>query len=178
MAKLTSAAWLVHELGLATAIGGTLFGRQALQPALRELGSDRQRAQVSDAAWRRFGWINLAAHGAIAATWFAGRAILRGSEVSRTSRRLTVIKDGLIVASLVTGVASVILGRVLGKRMRDYERGAPLHDERTIHAMRKSVGVLGIANLLTNVSIAAVTTGLSMEASRSLPFSFISRRLP
>ena len=37
MAKLSSAAWMVHDLGLATSLGGTLFGRVALQPALHQI---------------------------------------------------------------------------------------------------------------------------------------------
>ena len=120
MAKLSSAAWIAHDVGLATALGGTLFGREALHPALRE-GIDDQldRDRVADTAWRRFSWINLAAHGAMAATWFAGRTMLSGREVTRSARPLTVAKDALIVASLATGLASVVLGRILGKRVRN-----------------------------------------------------------
>jgi hypothetical protein len=53
-ANLSSAAWAVHDLGLATAIGGTLFGRTALQPALSEIAGADERDLVSAKAWQRF----------------------------------------------------------------------------------------------------------------------------
>jgi hypothetical protein len=189
MAKLSSAAWIAHDVGLATAIGGTMFGRQALQPALGELSDRRDRDQVSDAAWRRFSWINLAAHGAVAATWFFGRSLLSGRSVSRTARQLAVAKDALVIASLATGIASVVVGRILGARVTRNRRSeldvgasgrgaSSEHGRGDVAKLRDTVGALGLANQAVNVGIAGVTTALAMEASQSLPFSFISRRLP
>ncbi|MDQ3365286.1 MAG: hypothetical protein M3680_07655 [Myxococcota bacterium] len=177
MAKLTSAAWIAHDVGLATAIGGTLFGKQALHPALSEVESERDRARLADVAWRRFSWINLAAHGVVAVTWFVGRKMLTGREVSPLSRQLTVAKDAMIAVSLVTGVASVILGRVLGQRTRDTTRTSA-QDDRVNQSLRKAVGTVGTVNLLVNAGIGGITTALSMEASQSLPFAYVSRRLP
>src|SRR3954468_710757 len=102
MAKLSAAAWVLHDVGLATAIGGTLFGREALQPAIHEIKDPIERGKVADAAWRRFSWMNLAGHVAFAATWFFGRSMLSGREVSKTSRNLTLAKDALVIASLAT----------------------------------------------------------------------------
>src|SRR3569623_1408217 len=148
MAKLSSAAWIAHDVGLATAIGGTLFGREALHPALREgIDDQKDRDRVADAAWRRFSWVNLAGHAAMASTWFAGRALLTGREVDRLSRPLTLTKDALLVASLATGVASLVLGRLLGK-------------------------------LVANVGSLGVTAALAMEAAKSPKFAFVSRLLP
>jgi hypothetical protein len=189
MARLSSAAWIVHDVGLAASIGGTMFGRRALQPALHELPDRAQRDRVSDAAWRRFSWINLAGHAAVAATWWFGRTMLTGRSVSRNARRLAIAKDALIVASLATGIASVVLGRVLGKRVNGAARSEPrvldergvavaAHGEHGSERLREVVGAVGIANLITNVGVAAVTTALAMEASQSLPFSLVSRRLP
>ncbi len=179
MARLSSAAWMVHDLGLATAIGGTLFGQQALHPALNErLDDEQERMLVADAAWRRFSWINLAAHAAFAATWFAGRSMLSGREVSRTSRTLTRVKDALIIGSLVTGVTSVILGRVLARKVREQDRTMRPEARRGIQTLRRAVGMFGLVNLGFTASVAAVTNALSMEASKSLPFSYVSRRLP
>jgi uncharacterized membrane protein len=192
MSYLSSAAWIAHDLGLATTIGGTLFGQGALHPALNErLGDDQERKMVADAAWRNFTWMNLAAHTVFAATWFAGRTMLSGREVSRTSRTLTKVKDGLVIASLATGVATAIVGRVLGKKVRDREAarqdsgfrggvsvGAGEPSDAGIERLRKVVGALGKINLLATAGIGAVTTALSMEAGKSLPFSFVSRTLP
>ncbi|HWO18881.1 MAG TPA: hypothetical protein VNO30_08895 [Kofleriaceae bacterium] len=194
MSYLSSAAWIAHDLGLATTIGGTLFGQGALQPALNErLGDDQERKMVADAAWRKFTWMNLAAHTVFAATWFAGRTMLSGREVSQTSRVLTKVKDGLVIASLATGVATAIVGRVLGKKVRDREvaqqdsrfggsvssaEPADAGTDASIERLRKVVGTLGKLNLLATAGIGAVTTALSMEAGKSLPFSFVSRTLP
>jgi uncharacterized membrane protein len=175
MAKLSSTAWIAHDLGLATAIGGTLFGRQAFQPSLREVEDEQERAAVSDVAWRRFSWVNLAAHTVMAVTWFTGRSMLSGREVSGTSRALTRVKDGLVIGSLVTGIASVLLGRRLGSRAREMEGGVT---EAPNRRLRRAVGMLGMTNLALNAGIGAVTTALAMEASKSMKFSVRSRRLP
>ena len=42
--------------------------------------------------------------------------MMSGREVTRTARKLTRVKDVLIGASLLTGVSSVLLGRLLGSR--------------------------------------------------------------
>ena len=176
MAKLSSAAWIAHDVGLATALGGTLFGREALHPALRE-GIDDQldRDRVADSAWRRFSWINLAAHGAMAATWFAGRSMLSGREVSRKARPLTVAKDALITASLATGLASVVLGRILGRRVRNQ---VTLEQRERVETLRRAVGATGLVNLFANIGILGITTALSMQAAKSQKFGLISRFLP
>jgi hypothetical protein len=196
MAKLSSAAWMAHDVGLATAIGGTMFGREALQPALCEIEDRKERDHVADVAWRRFSWINLAGHVAVAATWFIGRSMMSGRSVSSTARTLTIAKDALVVASLATGITSMILGRVLGARTNgersegtgtaramggsqgESEAGNGVGNGVGIERLRKAVSVFGMANLAANIGIAGVTTALSMEASQSLPFSLVSRRLP
>jgi hypothetical protein len=184
MASLSSAAWAVHDVGLATAIGGTLFGRAALEPALHEIKSADERDRVSAGAWQRFSWLNLGGHAVMAATWLIGRTMLSGREVSGTARTLTKVKDGLVVASLLTGVTSIFLGRRLALRSR---RGiGPAHaresngdrEARRTRAIERAVGGLGIANLITNVGIAAITAILGMEANKSVRFAPRSRWLP
>src|SRR5262245_62540171 len=93
MTALSTAAWTAHEIGLATAVGGTMFGRAALQPALQEIEDLDNRDRISSEAWRRFSWLNLAAHGVVAATWFAGRSMPGGLGVSGSTRALTRLKD-------------------------------------------------------------------------------------
>lgn len=176
MAKLSSAAWIAHDVGLATAIGGTLFGREALHPALREgIDDQNDRDRVADAAWRRFSWVNLAGHAAMASTWFAGRALLTGREVDRLSRPLTVTKDVLIVASLATGVASLVLGRILGKQVRETRS---IDERERVETLRRAVGAVGLVNLFANVGILGVTAALAMQAAKSPKFAFVSRVLP
>src|SRR3569833_41595 len=72
MSKLSTSAWILHNLGLATSIGGNLFGQGAIQPALaKDVEDEQQRAQISDDAWSRFSWWNLAAHDVVATTRYA-----------------------------------------------------------------------------------------------------------
>ncbi len=178
MAKLSSAAWIAHDVGLATAIGGTLFGREALHPALREGIDDQEdRDRVADAAWRKFSWVNLAGHVAMASTWFAGRAMLSGREVDRMSRPLTVTKDALIIASLATGAASVVIGRILGAKVRE-RRQASMQDRESVETLRRAVGAVGLVNLVANLGIMGVTAALAMKAAKSSKFSIVSRFLP
>jgi hypothetical protein len=174
---------MVHNVGLATSIGGMMFGREALEPALAEIGDRRERNRVEAVAWRRFSWLNLAGHVAVAATWIVGRSMMGGRSVSSTARTLTLVKDGLIVASLATGLSSMILGRALGARS-EHDSGIATsstgrsEDAPGTERLRRAVRALGRANLAANLGIAGVTTALSMEAGQSLPFSVLSRRLP
>jgi hypothetical protein len=185
MSTLSTAAWAAHDVGLATAIGGTLYGRAALEPALHEIADPAERDRVATNAWQRFTWLNLAAHGVFAATWFIGRSMLSGREVSSTARSLTRYKDGLVVAGLVTGIGAAVLGRMLGKCTERGEGPARVREvggdarasERTV-ALQRAVGGLGIANLIANIATLGITAALAMEGSRSPRFTARSRYLP
>jgi hypothetical protein len=192
MSTLSTAAWAAHDVGLATAIGGTLYGRAALEPALHEIADPAERDRVATTAWQRFSWLNLAAHGVFAATWFIGRSMLSGREVSRPARGLTRLKDGLVVAGLVTGIGTAVLGRMLGACARRGEGPAQVREaggaartvaggaaraERTV-ALQRAVGGLGIANLIANIATLGITAALAMEGSRSPRFAARSRFLP
>jgi hypothetical protein len=101
--------------------------------------------------------------------------MLSGREVNRLSRRLTLGKDVLIGASLVTGIASVLLGRALGRRVR---HEATLVDREKTETLRRAVGRAGLANLAANIGVLGVTAALAMQGSRSSRFALFSRRLP
>ena len=183
MTTLSTAAYAAHDVGLATAIGGVLFGRAALQPALKEIENPADRDRVSACAWSRFSWVNLAAHGVMAATWLAGRTMLSGREVTDTARTLTKVKDGLVIGSLLTGIASNVLGWRLGKKIEQNEgparvkEGMVPDDQHTL-ALQTTVGKLGTANLIINVAIVSITSVLAMEGNKSPRFSLFSRFLP
>jgi hypothetical protein len=188
MAKLSSAAWVAHDLGLAASLGGTLFGRVALQPALYKVALPEERDLVSADAWRRFSLINLLGHAAFASTWFIGRSMLTGREVSAKARTLVHVKDALVIASLVTGIGSVIAGNLLGQRgkqgrgpqaVKEGERFG--HSEETVartRTIKRTVGSLGALNMLATMGVGAVTAMLAMESGKSGRFSAVSRFLP
>lgn len=182
---LSSAAWVVHDVGLAATIGGTLFGRTALEPALERIEKPMERDLVSSTAWQRFSWLNLGAHVMFASTWFVGRKLLTGREAGHTARGLTKLKDGLVIASLVSGVASIVLGRRLGKRARHgmgpeqvREHGADTRERERTERTERAVGSLGIINMISNIAVLGVTAVLAMQSSKSVRFATSTRRLP
>lgn len=184
--RLSTTAWALHNLGLAATIGGNLFGQTAFHPALREVSDPRERDRASDTAWRRYSWISMASHAAVAATWLTGRAMLSGGEVSRRARTLTRTKDVLVGVSLATSVASMVLGRALGRRVRE-GRGAETAratngnqgDElERSRALDKAVNTVSALNLVANAGVAVVTTMLAGEASQSHSFAMRSKKLP
>jgi hypothetical protein len=182
MARFSTAAWIAHDLGMATGIGGGLFGRTALHPSVARVSDRRERGQVVSDAWRRFSWLELAGYALAAATWFTGRSRLGGREVDGTSRRLVLAKDGLMAATLATAIGSSIAGRRMsapepeGVPMRSGDELMP-DAARTSKELHPIVNALGVANLICAAGAAALTTVLAMRAGQSHRWSFLSRWL-
>lgn len=176
MTTLSTAGWVVHDVGLATAIGGSLFGKTALEPALDEISNPRERDRVSVDAWRRFSWVKLGAHAAFAVPWFIGRSLRSGREISARAGALTRAKDIMMGVSLVTGIATHFLGLKLGKNV-DRGRG-PARGEKESRVLERVVATLGSVNTLANLGILGTTAVLAMEGSKSVKFAGSSRKLP
>lgn len=174
MSAWSSFAWVLHDLGLATAVGGAIYGKFAFHPAARRIGDPQERDEVVDTAWKRFQALNLIAHGTVATTWFIGRHLLSGREAGPKARALTIAKDSLIGTSLVTGLASTVLGRVLSAKIERHEGPAEEAHENGSRRLERAVGVLGSANLATNAGVVAVTSLLAMQAGRSGRFAVVS----
>jgi hypothetical protein len=100
MAKLSTAAWVAHNLGLAACFGGHLFGKLALNPKLDAPGSKTERAKMLNAAWNRYNVVNAVSLGTAAATWFVGRASISGESIGENARNLVLAKDALPVRGL------------------------------------------------------------------------------
>ncbi|MBA3502640.1 MAG: hypothetical protein M4D80_19300 [Myxococcota bacterium] len=176
MTTLSTAGWVVHDVGLATAIGGSLFGKAALEPALDEISSPKERDRVSADAWRRYSWVQLASHVAFAAPWFIGRSLRSGREVSARAGTLTRAKDIMMGVSLVTGVACHFLGRKLGKNI---DRGeGPADGQKESRVLERVVATLGSINTLTNVGILGTTAVLAMEGTKSVKGAKSAKKLP
>jgi hypothetical protein len=185
MTTLSTAGWVVHDVGLATNIGGTMFGMMALEPSLDEVDDAHERDLVSQKAWNKFSWVKLASHVAFAVPWFIGRSMLTGKEVSARARALTRTKDYLIGASLITGVTSFVIGRVLNRKVesgegpeRARQRGARNEGAQQAKGLEKAVSVIGTLNMIASIGVLAVTSILAMEGSESVRFAARSRRLP
>lgn len=117
---------IVHNLSLAVAYGGPIFGSRPLRLALLQgVTSDQERGKAMQVAWTEFNKINVPAHLAFTATWLAERGTIKRIG-GRTTDNLVTLKDVLIGGALVTGVANVVAGEMM---KRDFPNGAPLPSE-------------------------------------------------
>ena len=100
-----------QDLALAALIGGNLFGRVAMHPALTEVTDKTERGKVLNRAWRRYGAVNSLALGTLVAGWLpARRNDADARRCSPAERRLVLAKDVAMGAVLVTGLASAAGG--------------------------------------------------------------------
>ena len=70
---LSSAGRAAHDVALGALIGGNLFGRVAMHPALADVSDKAERGKVLNRAWRRYGTVNSLALGTIVAGWLPAR---------------------------------------------------------------------------------------------------------
>lgn len=184
MPKLTTAAWIAHNLGIGASFGGTLFGKLALNPNLDVLSNEPDRGRILNAAWNRYNVVNAVSFGAAALTWFAGRAGISGESIDDDARRLVLAKDVLFVAATLTGLASMISGLALARQAPDgavpIESGTTPSSRTPEEASKllRRVNTLGNVNLALVGAIGAVTTILSQKAGQSTKWSAVSRFLP
>ena len=184
MSKLSTAAWIAHNLGLATWFGGTLFGKLALNPSVEIVDSKEERGKVLNSAWNRYNLVNAASLGTAAGTWVAGRAMLSGDEIGENARNLVLAKDVLLGAGAVTGLASGVGGILLSRQ--DPEGATPVEsgDEpasetpEPASTIQRWLDVLGIVNIVLAASVIAITTLLAMRSGESQRWSVVSRLLP
>jgi hypothetical protein len=92
-----------QDLGAAVLLGGNLFGRLAMHPALEGVCGPEERGQVVNRAWRRFGALNSLSLAAIVAGWAAERSRLGDPRLARA-------KDAAVGAVAVTGLATAAAG--------------------------------------------------------------------
>src|SRR3954454_1716404 len=100
-----------QDLGLAGLLGGTLFGRMALHPAVASISDPRERGEVVNAAWRRYGTVNSPFLRAVVVGWVGSRAAEAADcNLAPAERRLARVKDGLVGALVLSGLASAVEG--------------------------------------------------------------------
>ncbi len=185
MAKLATAAWIAHDLGLAASFGGLLFGRTAMNPSLKYIeSSTADRGRVLNKTWNRYNTVNVLSFGLATASWFAGRAALSGRSIDQDAQNLSRIKDLLYISGAVSGLASVISGLRLANQAPD--GAVPIEDGSTPSAetpeeaqkLIRTVNALGSVNLAITGSLIGLTTALAMKANQSTGWAITSRLLP
>lgn len=175
MATLSTTAWVLHELGLAAGFGSTLFGQLALNPAVGAIQSKRERGKVSHLAWNRYKAVNGTSLLLMAGTWYAGRALTKGSRRGdRASRTLTITKDVLVGAALVSGLGAIVFGRLLDRETevsnKPLEAGSrPSWETRNrIQVFQRATNGFGRANVIMDAAVLAVTGILAMKSGKHL----------
>ena len=170
-------------MGVGAVIGGNLFARVGMHPALREVSDPRERGSATNAAWRRYGAVNAMALTSILVGW-AGARLDEASPrmLSGRERKLAVAKDAAVVAVAVTGIGASLAGmRFAGMEPNG---GVPLADGSTAapeatraeKRTKRLLNGLGAANLASSVVLAGVNAGLSQANFRRPPLRRFLRR--
>lgn len=172
LANSTRAA---HDVGLAAWLGGSMFGKFALNPSLGKIASHTERGSVANAAWHGYNPINTVGLGVAAASWGAARLTETSpSNLSGSEQKLAQAKDGLMGAAVLTGVASGIQGIRLAKQAPD---GAVAMETGTVPApetpkkaatIQRSMGILSNANIAVGIALVAVN-GVLAQINHSHP---------
>ncbi|MEJ7716612.1 MAG: hypothetical protein WKF31_01110 [Thermoleophilaceae bacterium] len=97
---------VAHDIGLAAWVGGSMFGKFALNPAVSQVSSRAERGKVVNTAWSGYSPVNTTALGAVTVGWFAARVTEANPwRQTEAERQLSKAKDALVIAALVTGTA-------------------------------------------------------------------------
>jgi hypothetical protein len=181
---LSQAGRAAHELGVAALLGGNLFGRLALHPSVERISDPRERGEVVNAAWRRYGTINSIGLVALTAGWAGARAEeARGpGKLTARERTLARVKDALVATVAVTGVLTAIEGVRFSKQapagavpLADGSTPAPSTPPQAAR-LKKQLNVLGAAAIGAEAALVAVNAALAQENFRSSPLRRRFRR--
>lgn len=169
------AGQLAQDLGLAALIGGNLFGRFAMAPALADISDSGQRGQVLNHAWRRYGSVNSAGLIALVTGWLAARQAETALPVASSGRKLLLtVKDVTVGVVVVTGLASAVGG--VGFAQQAPEGAVPMASGRDASSetpnraakLKRATSVLGAINLSAELGLVAVNALLLRSTARYL----------
>jgi hypothetical protein len=153
-----------------SALGGNLYGRIAIHPALAGIGEKSERGRVMNRAWRRYGWVNSAAPLAIVAGWAGARVNeARPRSLSPPERALGQGKDAAVAAVAVTGVATALTGVQFARSAPD--GAVPPEDGNTpapetpadAARLKRRLNALGTGNVAAVLSL----VGMNAAAART-----------
>jgi len=162
----------VHDVALAALLGGNLFGRIAMNPALEDITDKAERGKVLNRAWRRYGTVDSLALLALVGGWLPTRLDeARSCALSPRERRLTRAKDVAIGAVIVTGLASAASGVGFSQQVQGgavpMQSGSETAPEAPPRAARlkQAVNVLGTLNTFSELALAIINARLSQQMS-------------
>jgi hypothetical protein len=180
---ISSAGRAAHDIGLGALVGGNLFARVGMHPAVAAIDDPRERGQVVNSAWRRYGTVNSAALAAIVAGW-AGARVDEAAPgmLSARERRLAAAKDLAVAAVAATGIAGAIAGVRFGAMEQDGSvplldgdtaaPGATADERRT----KRALNVIGSAHLASALALVGINAALAQANFRRPPVRRLLRR--
>jgi hypothetical protein len=180
---VSSAGRAAHDLALAALIGGNLFGRVAMHPALADVSDTSERGRVLNRAWRRYGTVNSLALATLVAGWLPARLNeTRPRWLSRRERGLATAKDVAVGAVALTGLASAAGG--VGFAQQAPGGAVPMQSGRdpapdtptTAARLKHVVNALGALNLAAEVSLLAINAALAQTGFRRPPLRRVLRQ--
>jgi len=172
-----------HDIGLGAIIGGNLFARVGMHPAVAAISDPRERGTVVNTAWRRYGTVNSLGLAAVLAGWGGARAgEARPGTLSERERQLAVAKDVAVGIVAVTGIAAGLEGMRFGAMEPDgavpLEDGDQTSSEAT-RGERRSKQVLnavGSCHLGAALALAVINASLAQANFRRPPARRLLRR--
>ena len=161
---------VAHDVGLAAWLGGTMFGKFGLNPAVAQVSSRAERGSVMNAAWSGYGPVAGAALGAIGVGWFGARAAGAVPDAQDPAGLyLQRAKDVLVAGALLGGAASAIQGQRLSRQAPEgavpIEQGTEPAPEtpRPAARIQRTLSILSTLNVLTGVGLVGVNAVLSQR---------------
>jgi hypothetical protein len=174
--SLAEAARAAHDWGLASWLGGTMYGKFALNPSVERISDHRERGKVVNAAWNGYNLINALSLGAVAMGWFTSRLTeTRPDRLKGRERDLAKAKDAFTIAALATGAASAIEGARLASIEPEgavpMGRGTTPAEDTPKRAARiqRMLGALGLANIASGVGLVIVNAMLAQVGHSKPP---------
>jgi hypothetical protein len=180
---VSAAGRAAHHLGAAALLGGNLFGRLAMHPALEGVCGPEERGQVVNRAWRRYGTINSLSLAAILAGWAGARSYeAQDRLLSDRERQLARLKDVAVGAVAVTGIATAVTGVRFNASAPDGavplqsgEKTAPETPPKAAR-LKHAVNKLGSASAVAEIALVAVNAALAQENFRRPPARRLLKR--
>ena len=174
-------AW--HDVGLGTIVGSNLFAQVGWHPALRQVSDERERGQVTNEAWRRYGVVNGIALLGIGFGWLGARAFeAQPDKLTEQEHRIATAKDVLTGVIAVTGLASAALGMRFNEMADDGAVPMRDGDHTSGHAspaaarMKRALSTLGRIQLASALTLGVVQAGMAQVNYRRPPVKRVFRR--
>jgi hypothetical protein len=145
--RLSTLGRAAHDVGVALLLGGNVFGRSAMRPALGKLSDPADRQRVESEAWGRSAALGVVSVGAIVSGWAGARSSeTRARYLTGRERTLARVKDAAVASVALTGIATAFEGIRLG------DSGSPRRFDLIRAAQLASTAAL----IVTNTAIAQI----------------------